>query len=136
MACTECARKSRPILKRSNVSYIARVLALALCLCLSASVCLSVCLSVTSRCSIEMDGRIELVFGMQASFDQFYTVLSGNSGSYKNKGTSFWNFVQNSGLAQFCSGISIVETCYRLSSRKVDAHTHSVINWAVVGRLR
>ena len=24
----------------------------------------SVCLSVTSRCSIEMDGRIELVFGM------------------------------------------------------------------------
>ena len=56
MACTECARKSRPILKRSNVSYIARVLALALCLCLSASVCLSVCLSQVGVLSKWMDG--------------------------------------------------------------------------------
>jgi len=33
------------------------------------SVCLSVCLSVTSRCSIKKDGRIELVFRKKASFD-------------------------------------------------------------------
>jgi len=36
----------------------------------------------------------------------------------KNKGTSLWNFVPNSGLGKYCFGITIVETCYRLSSRK------------------
>ena len=39
----------------------------------------------------------------------------------------------NSGLRKFRHGISIVETCYRLISRKVDAQ--SVINWAVVSQL-
>ena len=39
---------------------------------MSVSVCLSLCLSVTSRCSIETAGRIELVFGMYASFKQYY----------------------------------------------------------------
>jgi len=58
-----------------------------------------------------------------------YTVLKGNSVISKNKDTSLWNFVLNSGLRKFRHGISIVETCYQLSSRKVDAH--SVINWAV-----
>ena len=43
----------------------ARVLAMALCLCLS----------VISRCSLEVVGRIEPVFGMEASFDQSYTVF-------------------------------------------------------------
>jgi len=61
------------------------------------------------------------------------TVLKGNSVISKNKGTSLWNFVLNSGLRKFRHGISIVETCYKLSSRKVDAQ--SVINWAVVGEL-
>jgi len=46
---------------------LARVLATALCL--------SVCLSVTSRCSVEVVGRIGLVFGVRASFDQPYTVF-------------------------------------------------------------
>jgi len=46
---------------------LARVLAMALCL--------SVSVSVTSRCSVEVVGRIELVFGMEASFDQSYTAL-------------------------------------------------------------
>ena len=54
-------------------------------------------------------------------------------GYLQNKGTSFWNFVLNSGLKKFRHGISIVQTCYQLSSRKVDAH--SVINWTVVGQL-
>ena len=97
-------------------------------------VCLSVCLSVTSRCSIETAEQIELVFGMSASFHPSYTVLKGNSVISKNKGTkSLWNFVLNSGLRKFRHSISIVETCYQLSSKKVDAQ--SVINWAVVGQL-
>ena len=32
-------------------------------------------LTVTSRCSIERDEQIDLVFGMQVSFEQSYTVL-------------------------------------------------------------
>jgi len=37
--------------------------------------CVRLCLSVTSRCSIETDERIELVFGMGASIDLSNTVL-------------------------------------------------------------
>jgi len=70
---------------------------------------------------------------MWASFHPSYTVLKGNSVISKNKGTSLWNFVLISRLRKFRHGISIVETCYQLSSRKVDAQ--SVINWAVVGQL-
>jgi len=44
---------------------------------------IALCLYVTTRCSVEGVGRIELVFGMEASFDQFYTVFKGNSGIYK-----------------------------------------------------
>jgi len=50
-------------------AMLAPVLAIALCMCLS------VCLSVTSRYSIEMDGRIELVLAYMASFDLPYTLL-------------------------------------------------------------
>ena len=42
-------------------------------------VSMSVCPSVTSRCSIETAERIELVFGMWASFHPSYTVLKRNS---------------------------------------------------------
>ena len=45
----------------------------------------------------------------------------------KNNSTSIWNFVLNSGLGKFRHGISIGETCYQLSSRKMNAQ--SVINW-------
>jgi len=48
------------------------------------SVCL--CLSVTSRSCVKTAGRIELVFGMEASFHQCYTVFKGNSGISKNNG--------------------------------------------------
>ena len=91
------------------------------------------CPSVTSWCSIETVERMELVFGMWASFHPSYIVLEENPVISKNKGTSLWNFVLNFGLSKFLLGISIVETCYQLSSRKVDAQ--SVINWAVVGQL-
>jgi len=50
-------------------AMLARLLTVALC------PCLSVCLSVTSRCSIKSDERINLVFGMGASFDQSYTAF-------------------------------------------------------------
>ena len=66
------------------------------------------------------------VFWHGASFYLFYTA---GLRIFKNKGTSLWKFVQNSGLRKFCIGISIVE----LSSTKVDAT--SVINWTVVGQL-
>jgi len=64
------------------------------------SVSVSVCLSVTSRCSVETVERIELheVLSMVASFYFSYTVLKGNLGIFKNKGTFLWNFVPNSGL--------------------------------------
>jgi len=91
-----------------------------------------VCLPLTSRGSIEAAERIELVFGKGASFHPSCTVLTGNSVISKTNGTSLWNFVPNSGLGKFCFGISIVETCYQLSSRKVDAQ--GVINWTVGGR--
>jgi len=51
----------------------------------------------------------------------------------KNKGTSLLNFAPNCGLWKFRHDRSIVETCYQLSSTKVDAQ--SVINWTVVGQL-
>jgi len=56
-----------------------------------------------------------------------------NSGSFENKGISLWNFAPNSGLRKFRHSISIIEACYQLSSRKVDAQ--SVIIWAAVGQL-
>ena len=56
------------------------------------SVCLSVSVSVTSRGSVETAERIELVYGMGAPFRLSYTVLKGNSGISKNKGTFLWNF--------------------------------------------
>ena len=103
--------------------YASAVLAMALCP--------SVRPSVTSRSSTKTAERIELGFGMWASFHPSYTVLKGNSVISKNKGTSLRSFVLNSGLRKFRHGILIVEACYQLSSRKVDAQ--SVINWAVVG---
>jgi len=113
--------RSQPFLFTARC-YASAVLAMALC----------PSVSVTSRCSIETVGRIELVFGMWASFQPSYTVLKGNSVISKTKGTSLWKFL-NSGLRKFRHGISIVETCYQLSSRKVDAQ--SVINWTVVRQL-
>ena len=48
-------------------AMLARVLAMALCPCL--------CLSVTRQCSIKRDERINMLFGVEASFDQSYTAI-------------------------------------------------------------
>jgi len=60
------------------------------------SVHLSVCLSQVES-SVKTAERIVLVFGIQATLNLSYpyTVLEGNSGISKNKGTSLWNFVPN-----------------------------------------
>ena len=87
------------------------------------SVC--VCLSVISHCPVEMDGRIEL-FLHEGSSVCIYTV------STKIRELSSRNLCQTADLKNFF-GKSIVETCYRLSSRKLDAQ--SVINWTVVSQL-
>ena len=90
-------------------------------------------MSVTSQCSIETSGRIELVFGRETSFDLSYTMSWRNSGIYKNKGISLRNFVLNSGLRKLNHGTSIIKACYQLSWTKAD--THRVIKWTVVGQL-
>jgi len=71
-------------------------------------VSMSVWASVTSQCSVIRDKWINLLFGMEASFDQSCTVFSGNLGIYKNNGISLCFFL-NSGLRKFCDGVSIVE---------------------------
>jgi len=91
-----------------------------------------VSLSVTSRYSIETDERIKLVWHVSFLPPVLHCVKR-KFGYLQNKGTSLWNFVLNSGLRKFRHGISIVETCYQLSSRKVNAQ--SVIKWTVVGQL-
>jgi len=48
-----------------HLNSLTRVLAVVLCLSVS----------VTSRSSVEMPGRTEVFFGMDASFDQSYTVF-------------------------------------------------------------
>ena len=58
------------------------------------------CLSVTSRNSIKMVEYIELVLGVEASFD----LSCGNSSGLENTSalpSGVWNFVPNSGFEQF-----------------------------------
>ena len=62
-----------------------------------------------------------------------YTVLKGNLGISKYKGTSLWNFFLDSGLRKFHNGISIVETCYQVSSTMMDPQ--NVIDWIVISQL-
>ena len=78
-------------------------------LCLS----VSVCLSVTSPCSIETDERIELVFGVVASFYLFYAVLKGNSGISKIRALLSGTLSQTPDLKNFA-------LAYRLLIRVVD----------------
>ena len=85
---------------------LVQVLAVALCLYLS--------VSVTSLCSIEMEGRIELVLACMLLSTYPTLCCKEIQVIYKNEGTSFWNFVSNSGLRKFCFGI------YRSSKRVID----------------
>ena len=85
------------------------------------SVCLCLCLSVTSRCSIEMAERIELVFRMGASFHPSHTVLKKEI-RVSSKIRAFPSeLCPKLRTRKFCFAMSIVETCCQLSSTTVDA---------------
>ena len=92
--------------------------------------------SVTSRCSISKRINESSWFSACELSSTYPTLCCKEIGISPKiiKGTSLWNFFPNSGHENFRHGISIVETCYQLSSRKVDAQ--SVINWTVIGQLR
>jgi len=79
-----------------------------LCYCLVLAIVLCR-LSVTSLSSVETDERIELVFGVGASFHPSYAVLKGNSVTSRNNGT----LAQSPDLKMFFS-------VYRSSKRVVD----------------
>jgi len=104
--------------------YASAVLALGLCL----SVCLFVCPLQVGVLSKRMN---ESSWFCRVSFlPPVLHCVKRKFGYLQNKGTSLWNFFLNSRLGKFRHGISIVVTCYQLSSRKVDAQ--SVINWAIL----
>ena len=47
-----------------------------------ASVCVHVCQTVTTRCFIETDGRLELEKKTEVSFDMSYATITGNTGIF------------------------------------------------------
>ena len=53
-----------------------------------AGICEIMPLSVTGRYCIKTAERLKLVFGTEATLELSYTVLDGNSGISKNKGTT------------------------------------------------
>ena len=72
----------------------------------SAVLAMGLCPSVCHKSVFYRNGWTNRAgFGMWASFHPFYAVLKGNSVISKNKGTSLWNFVLNSGLRKFRHGI-------------------------------
>ena len=79
-----------------------------LCYCLVLAIALCR-LSVTSLSSVETAERIELVFGVGASFHPSYAVLKGNSVTSRNNGT----------LAQ-SPDLKMLFSVYRSSKRVVD----------------
>jgi len=81
---------------------------------------MSLCLSQVGVLSERMDESSWFL----AWEPHLFAVLKENSDIFKNKGTSFWNFVLNSGLRKFR---------YQLNSRMLDAQ--SVMNWTVIGQL-
>ena len=81
--------------------YPIAVLAMALC----PFVFVSVTVSAISLYGIKTTGRIELVFGIEASFDLSYTVL---------KKFRYFRLAQH----EFRHGTSIVAACCQLSSSK------------------
>jgi len=76
-------------------------------------VSVSVSVSVKSRCSIETDGRIKVVFWRVNFLPPVLHCVKRKFGYLQNKGTSLWNFVLNSGLENFA-------TAYRSSKRVIN----------------
>ena len=78
-----------------------------------------VSVSVKSQSSVEMDERIELLLAWELRFTYFTLCYTLELYYY--------------GLRKYCFSMSVVETCYQHSLRKVDAH--SMVNWTVVSQL-
>jgi len=96
---------------------LARVLAMALCVC--------VC-PFLSQSEFYRNGwmnQYTCSFDMGPSFHLSYTVLKGNFGSVRNKGS----------FLELCPKLRTCFASVSRSTRQVDAQ--SVINWTVVGYL-
>ena len=107
-------------------AMLARVIAVDLCLSVR------VCLSQVGVLSKGMNGLIcFLARGLLSTSPVLW--FKEICVSTKIRVLTIRNFVPKSGLRKFCFSRSVVETCYRLSSTKVDAQ--SVINWTVVDQL-
>jgi len=61
------------LIQQRKLRFIDAIIPMTLCLRLF----------VTSRCSIEMAERIELIFGTETSCDPFYIIFHENSGTSK-----------------------------------------------------
>jgi len=93
--------RSATSLRQPEDTYVAtRIQFLPRDAMLSSCVCLFVRPSVRSWYCITTTERIELVFGVKASFYLSHTVLYENLGISKNSCTSLWHFVSNSELRQ------------------------------------
>ena len=85
-------------------------------------------MSVTSRCSVETDGRNNLVFGMELLSTSPTLCFKEIQVSTKLRVPPSGTFFLISGLTKFRR-----RTCHQLSWRKVVAP--DVIDWIVVGKL-
>ena len=92
------------------------------------SIC--VCLFVTSWSSVETSGQIEVVLGMDASFNWSWTV---NWSIYKNNGNFLRYFILYSGLRNFRHGMFVFTACCEPSSTKVDTQ-HDKLCWQYLRR--
>jgi len=117
----------------TNTIFTRRDAILARVLQLWPGVCLSDCLPISHKSGVLSKRLNESGWFWHDSF--FRLVLhcvTGNSGTSKNKGTSVWNFAPKSGLWKFRHGISVVEACCQLISRRMYA-LQNVINWTIIG---
>jgi len=79
---------------------------------------MALCLYVTSRCSIEMDELIELVFVMAASFQLSCTVSKGNSGPTKLRAFPSENLSQTLNLENFASAYRSLKCVIHLARQR------------------
>ena len=93
---------------------------------------MSVCLCLSQVGVIEMDERIELVWGMGAFFHLSYTVFYGNSGNSKIMVLPSGTLSQTVDLENIARHIGRRNV---LSTELDNVDAQSVINWAVVGQL-
>jgi len=94
---------------------------------------LCLCLSVTSRCSVETDGRINLVLTRGLLSTSPTLCFTQIQVSTKIRVLPSGTFFSKLWTLKIPPRHIDRRTCYQLSSRKVDAQ--SVINWTVVGQL-